>query len=294
MITLFTTPKKFEGHFKTIQTNAIKSWTNIDPKMEIIIFDENKEAQIIAKRNQAIYITDIKKNEKGTPYLSYMFQQAQKISKYKICCYINCDIIITENFATTIKTIHERFKSNYLVIGSRYDLDWDKIIDFSNSEALIEFQKIAKENSKKHSVSGIDYFAFPKGFYKDMPDFLAGRVGFDNWLIWCARKKRAAVIDASEEIFAIHQNHDYSHLKGGRFDAFEGEEALYNKKYLGTDSYKGFNLLDSTWKFRQGVLSKKKEKEEINRYLGKLQYIYPEYARIMNLYKRFYRKFFLK
>ena len=72
-----------------------------------------------------------------------------------------------------------------------------------------------------------------------------------------------------------------------------GEEVKFNKQFMGKENSQACNILDATWKFKQGVLSKKNEKEEINRYLGKLQYIYPNYAGIMNLYKRLYRRFIL-
>ena len=36
--TIFALPKAFEGHFKTIQTNALESWLALRPKPEIILF----------------------------------------------------------------------------------------------------------------------------------------------------------------------------------------------------------------------------------------------------------------
>ena len=37
-ITIFATPKKFDGHIGVIQRNAITSWTHIQPKPEVILF----------------------------------------------------------------------------------------------------------------------------------------------------------------------------------------------------------------------------------------------------------------
>ena len=43
--------------------------------------------------------------------------------------------------------------------------------------------------SKKGSPAAIDYFVFRKNSLKNIPDFVVGRPGYDNWLIWYARRK---------------------------------------------------------------------------------------------------------
>ena len=37
-LTLFATPKRFQGHIDNIQRNAIASWTRLNPRPEIILF----------------------------------------------------------------------------------------------------------------------------------------------------------------------------------------------------------------------------------------------------------------
>jgi len=49
-----------------------------------------------------------------------------------------------------------------------------------------------------------------------MPQFAIGRAGWDNWMIYWARRQGWPVVDATWDIFIIHQNHDYSHLPGGK------------------------------------------------------------------------------
>jgi hypothetical protein len=51
-----------------------------------------------------------------------------------------------------------------------------------------------------------------------------GRVFWDQWLVWKAGSMGAAVVDASEAVMAIHQNHDYGyHAAGG--ELFHGAAA---------------------------------------------------------------------
>ena len=42
----------------------------------------------------------------------------------------------------------------------------------------------AVNQGKLDSFLWIDYFAFPRGQYHDLPPFVIGRPGYDNWLVW--------------------------------------------------------------------------------------------------------------
>ena len=42
--------------------------------------------------------------------------------------------------------------------------------------------------------------------FKHIPDFAVGRMGYDNWLIWYARRKLIPVVDLSKQLKVIHQN----------------------------------------------------------------------------------------
>src|SRR5207249_1152179 len=42
------------------------------------------------------------------------------------------------------------------------------------------------------------------------------RVVWDQWLVWKAQQEGAMVVDASEAVMAIHQNHDYGYHPAGK------------------------------------------------------------------------------
>ncbi len=67
-----------------------------------------------------------------------------------------------------------------------------------------------------HRPAGSDFFLFPRSCYTDIPNFTIGRAGWDNWMIYKARKEKWAVIDCTPSVMIVHQNHDYSHLPGGK------------------------------------------------------------------------------
>lgn len=280
MITIFTTPKPFVDNIAIIQKNAIRSWRALSPDIQIVIFGNSQEVGAVANETNALCVPTASSNHFGTPYINHMFTTVEGLSKLDIFCFINADIILPNSFLQVVDHVSNLFK-RYLVIGMRRDLDWEHEIDFLSEEGEIAFWKFALQNSQAHDVAGMDYFIYPRGIWKAIPNLLAGRAGFDNWLIWRARRSLIPVIDASAAVFAVHQNHDYSHHVMGRKGVFEGEEAVHNQKYLGDNLVRGLNILDATHKFSNGEIIRKKDKEELQRYRNRLARIFPEFSKVI-------------
>jgi hypothetical protein len=75
----------------------------------------------------------------------------------------------------------------------------------------------------------IDYFVFSKGLVPNFPPFAIGRSWWDNWFLWKARNLKVPLIDASDVVLAVHQNHDYSHHPEGWRGVIQGEESKRNR-----------------------------------------------------------------
>src|SRR5437762_1127846 len=91
----------------------------------------------------------------------------------------------------------------------------------------------ALQTKRQRPAQWIDYFVFSKGlYYQKAPEFVIGRPGWDNWLIWFALSSRAAVVDLSSDVCAVHQNHDYSYHADGERGVWQGEEAQENYRLL--------------------------------------------------------------
>jgi hypothetical protein len=75
-------------------------------------------------------------------------------------------------------------------------------------------------------------------------------------MIHYAYKLGIPVIDATDMVTAIHQNHDYAHLSGGRCVAYAmGDEARHNAKIAD-----GMHLVEgssATWKLTPSGLNRK-------------------------------------
>jgi len=100
------------------------------------------------------------------------------------------------------------------MVGRRTDVDVKDAIVFSEDWAE-KIANRARRDGKLQIARSIDYFAFSRGLYPDMPALAIGRFWWDNWLLWKARSLEAKVVDASKAVLAVHQNHDYSHTTYG-------------------------------------------------------------------------------
>jgi hypothetical protein len=242
MLTLFSIPKPFRGLIATIQYNAIASWVHIKPKCQVILFGNEEGVAEAAAQYGADHVPDVVRNEYGTPLLSAVFEVAQSRAKNSIVCYTNADIIFLDDLPKAVQRIH---LPSFLLIGRRLDMDASEMVSIGASGWKQELRDRAIRFGVLHAPTGIDYFVFPRGQI-EMSPFPVGRALWDNWVIFRMRCLKVPVIDATKQILAIHQNHDYSHVPGGKNAVWAGPEVQRNWKLVGPDFYT-FTIRDATW-----------------------------------------------
>ncbi len=230
MLTLFSIPKAFTGLIKTIQLNAIRSWTKLRPACEIILLGRDSGTAEIAAELGLQHLPDVLCNEYGTPLVSSMFALAERAAANPVLCYVNADIILLSDFLPAVRRINA---PSFLMVGQRWDIRLEELIDFNQSDWEQDIRRHLKSQGKLHPPSGIDYFVFPRGLFKDIPPFALGRTAWDNWLVYRARTSKALVVDTTKVITAVHQDHDYAHVREGKSGAFTGPEARRNQELLG-------------------------------------------------------------
>lgn len=208
MVTIFSCPKPFEGKIGSIQRNAIKSWQLLYPKPEIILIGNEPGVEEICREFSIIHVKEVEHNEYGTPLVSSLFKKAQAHASRSILCYINGDIMLTNDFMDAVELIKE-WKGKFLMIGRRYDVDIKQEVNFNESDWVEKVKLYVKQNGRLHPPTGIDYFIFKKGEYFEIPPFVVGRPCWDGWFVYQIRNLKIPVIDATNKILAIHQNHQY-------------------------------------------------------------------------------------
>jgi hypothetical protein len=233
VLTFFTTGKPFIGHSGIIQRNALKSWRLLHPDAEIILFGDDSGAAEVARELGVRHEAHVERNEHGTKRLDFMFAKAQAIARHDLLCYINCDIILMDDFGRAIELVRAKHPE-FLMVGRRWDLDLSEACNFSDPNWQRQLRDLALRNGRQRTPDWIDYFVFPRGLYgKDMPPFVIGRVFWDNWLLWKVRQCEKPVVDASRMVIAVHQNHDYGYHPQGHSGVWFGSESGENYKLAG-------------------------------------------------------------
>ncbi len=249
--TIFSVPKAFIGHIGTIQYNAIISWTLLKPKPEIFLFGNETGIAEVAKKLDLIHVPEVKHNEYGTPLLDSIFANVHQRASHSTIVYLNTDIILTGNFSSAVQSVTQNLK-DYLLIGRRWNMDRDKVIEFDVNWESALHQHI-KEKGYLADRDCKDYFVFPKHLFAKIPPFAVGRGYWDTWMVRKALTDGVPLVDASLVITAIHQNHPYLHIRGGRNEAYMGKEAQINQNLgnltqPGNISYANYQLKPDSYR----------------------------------------------
>jgi len=227
VLTIFSAPKVFRGHVGIIQDNAIRSWSRLRPRPKIILFINEPETAAEAARRDVQVVAPVATNAYGTPLVSDMFRQADTIAAGDILAFASADIILTQD-CVEASSLAAAWSNNFLLVAQRHDVDVREALDF-HGDSDRPWTAIAARG-KLHSPGAIDLFVFRRGQYAEMPPFAIGRTAYDNWLLWKTVASGIPLIDATEYITLLHQNHDYSHAP--TVDVWNGMEARDNRKWI--------------------------------------------------------------
>jgi hypothetical protein len=251
LLTIFSAPKPFtDPPIAIIQRNAIGSWTRL-PETEVVLVGEEQGLADAANEFDVKHLKDVVRNAEGTPLVSSIFSLARQVSTSPLLVYVNADILLTLDLVDSARNVMAQVKK-FLMVGQRWDLDVTVPFDFSGDWSA-RLQLDARTRGELHRPMGSDYFIFPRDCFTDMPEFAIGRAGWDNWMIYKARKEGWATVDATDSIMIVHQNHDYSHLPGGQ-PHYKLPETYENIRLAGGREITRFTLLDTDRKLVDGRL----------------------------------------
>ncbi len=255
MITLFSAPKAFKGHIDIIQRNAIQSWLHLKPSCQVILIGSDEGIEEVAREFGAQHVPQVACNEFGTPLVSSLFETAESLAEFDLMCYVNCDMILMDDFMGAAGYVQEAYP-RFLLVGQRVDLDVDQLLDFEAADWCAKLVADASASGELHDPAGIDYFCFRKGQWEAVPPFAIGRPAWDNWMIYSAsRLLRVPVVGATQDVLAVHQNHDYSHHPQGSKGVSYGAEAERNRALAG-GRRAVYSLLDITHSLEHGVINR--------------------------------------
>ncbi|MCB0794865.1 MAG: hypothetical protein KDB88_09020 [Flavobacteriales bacterium] len=253
MITFFAIPKPFVGHEAIIQTNAARSWSRTHPDAEVLLFGNEPGIREAALDLGLTHVPELDRNKNGTPFLNAVFDTAQRMARNEIVCYVNGDIILFPDIIEAVAQVR-RQHDRWLLLGRRVNMDVTELIDMDHPDRRAELRRTASEIGDLAPMNCVDHFVFPKGMLLGrIPPFLVGRPFWDNWMVWNARRMGIPVIDATDRVTSVHQNHERSwHIKG----SLHAQEGWENYEHIGS-GLRLYSIANATHFLRSDGLHKR-------------------------------------
>lgn len=239
MLTIFSVPKPFEGRIGEIQRRAVASWTALGEDVQVLLLGDEAGTAETAREAGAEHLPELARTEHGTPRLDAAFAAAGSVARHPLRCFVNADVVLFGDLPAAATRVSEQ-AGRFLIVGQTMDVD----------EAGGRADALA--HGQRRGAAALDYFVFTAGLFDDVPPFAIGRACFDNWLVWRARQD-AIVVDATADVVAAHQRHDYTHVDGGKQEAYYGDEAARNLQLAGGKS-RLYTLHDASHVLRGGRL----------------------------------------
>jgi hypothetical protein len=220
VLTLFSVPKPFEGEIGVIQRRSVESWLALG--VQVLLLGERPAEELGVEHLPGPELT-----ARGTPRLDSAFSLVDAAARFPLRCFVNADVVLGSDLLDATRTVSAH-EERFLLVGQTV------------------------ENGRRRGAAAMDWFVFTPGLFGDVPPFAIGRAGFDNWLIWKARRA-GIVVDATHDVRAVHQPHGYDHVAGGIDETYYGEEAARNLELAGGKS-RLYTLHDASHVLREGKL----------------------------------------
>lgn len=219
MLTICSCPKAWRGEIATIQTNAVRSWRRLGCEVVLIGNDEGvaDAAELLGTR----HAPEVERNDHGTPLVSSILATIRRTAPTDLVCLVNSDIILTGDVVGAAGVAARL--GQFLLVGERRNAEIGRAIDF-DSDWMREIELLPYKPGRRAR----DYFIFRRDMFAELPPFAVGRGRWDTFLVGESLACGIPVVDATQAVTAIHQNHDFAHIPGstirrGRW-GYKGQE----------------------------------------------------------------------
>jgi hypothetical protein len=209
MITILTTPKPSIGNMHRDFVNAMRNWTRLCPRPEILVFGGDKK---LVEAEGGRYIATYPSNKHGLPFLDGIYQIAQEEAKYDTFMLVSDHLMFMPGLMAAVQRCEATF-SKFLAVGQRHDVDIAELIDYTDPHWPSALQEYITAG-RLHGPSAKDYMIFSRDFPIHIPPFLVGRPWYDSWFVVATLKANIPVVDLSCTVIAAHPNHNYAQIPG--------------------------------------------------------------------------------
>lgn len=234
MLTIFTILKSVRNmpHIDMLQRNALGAMQRIKGDPRILVFGNSFGTAEVCRDLGLERVAGVETNVNGLEYVSSTFVRAWQTGPADLFCYVNADIILPPTFVESAELAWSAGGNHFLGIGRRWNTPITKKIDFTNPDWYNRVYKKSIRHGRANSIYGIDYFIHRPWSLPAMPPLLVGRWYWDTALLSICKHNHTTIVDCSNRIHAIHQNHDYSHFAGGLAALSTGPESQHNAQFV--------------------------------------------------------------
>ena len=212
IITLFTTIRDRECR-NEIHNRTLINWESLSPQVTPVLFmpytEMNTSSWSVTARSRNWDVRILHALRHRLPLIKYMFQEILNSSTTPFVGYANADILFDSSLIQTLRSLMASSSPDVphqmtLIVGRRRDANITTF-DLGSGDNLAKISQMHK--LRAHHSFAQDYFILSrKGLpWNDMPDFVVGRNGYDNWLVAKAQYWNITLIDATETLLAVHQ-----------------------------------------------------------------------------------------
>jgi len=232
LVTLFTTCKPFAGEATILQMNALRSWQLLG--LPIIICGDEEGAKEAAIEVGAFHVSAIERNDKGTPYILSIFNEAAKAATTPFLAYVNADILLRADIAEAMLRFfgHKRATDKFLLTFRRRNIPLGESLPTDAADAIATLTTLDQKYGSWDQSNAIDLFLFSRDLFGEIIPLVVGHMQWDNWLLWRAHTLGADVIDGSIEAALLHPIHGYESDGTGLNERTQGTQAVKNRQLV--------------------------------------------------------------
>lgn len=235
--TLFTTFKPFAGESAFLQDAALKTW--VDLNLPIIVFGDEQGVAQRQVRFGFHHEASVRTSDTGTPFISDMIERAAEIADTPYIALINGDILLDHACVATLdgaigKLLDRPGDGGYLLSARRKNIPLTAQ-DLKGRNCLAVIEDLENRYGHWDIDNAIDIFVFDKSLYDKIPDLSVGRSGWDNWLLWEARRRGGQLVDLSFDMALKHPIHGYVGPQGGWANLMTNSDVVKNQSIVAAD-----------------------------------------------------------
>jgi hypothetical protein len=204
LLRIISTCKPFVGDDAMRQRNAIRSWMTLVQPEEIVLVGDDDGVEEVCLEFGLTFRPDVDRVDGRLPSLASLLTD-EFVHSTEFLCLVNADIVLPSSLITALEKTRASLDL-FLLTGERWGVSIKS--DLSNEQLTgPQFFEHARAVGCLPGPHWIDYFVFPPALLSPVPPLAVAGYLWDHWIVGRALDNGAAVVDATNFVTAVHQDH---------------------------------------------------------------------------------------